>query len=72
MDNSLTQTEIRSTLLSLRLRPKNLVMMQAPLGKADRVGGQEVHRVDDRRMAEFGKALKNDKMAEYLDKYPRG
>ena len=71
VDNSLTQNEIRSTLLSLRLRPKNLVMVQAPLGKADRVGGQEVHRVDERRIAEFGNALKNDKMAEYLDKYPQ-
>ena len=40
VDNSLTQSEIRSTLISLRLRPKNLVMLQAPLGKADRVGGQ--------------------------------
>ena len=69
VDNSLTQTEIRSTLLSLRLRPKNLVMLQAPLGKTDRVGGQDVHRVDARRMAEFGEALRDDKMAEYLDKY---
>jgi LCP family protein required for cell wall assembly len=72
VDNDLTQTEIRSTMLSLRLRPKNLVMMQAPLGRTDRIAGQEVHRVDERRMAEFGKALKNDKMAEYLNKYPRG
>ena len=72
VDNSLTQNEIRSTMVSLRLRPKNLVMMQAPLGKADRIDGQEVHRVDERRIAEFGKALKTDKMADYLDKYPRG
>ncbi len=72
VDNLLTDTEIRSTLLSLRLRPSNLTMMQAPIAKAGRAHGQSVHRVDEAQMVELGHAMAEDKMAGYRDKYPNG
>ena len=38
-------------------------------GTAD---GQSIDVVDQARMAELGKALRDDTMGAYLDKYPQG
>lgn len=73
VDNSLSDAEIRRTAVSLRLKSKNIELLQAPLtgfGTAASVGSIDV--VDTAKMAELGRALKDDTMQDYLQKYPQG
>lgn len=72
VDNALTDSELRSTALSLRLRPGNIKMMSVPLGNERKVNGQLVRSVDSDQFAELSQALRKDTMAEYAQKYPRG
>lgn len=73
VDNSLTDPEIRRTALSLRLGGKDIELLQAPLaGFGTAAGGQSVDLVDTAKLAELSRALKNDKLQDYVDKYPKG
>lgn len=73
VDNSLTDSEIRSTALSLRLTGKDIELMQAPLaGFGTAPGGQDIDVVDTAKLAELSQALKDDTLDEYLAKYPKG
>ena len=72
VDNSLSDSEIRSTALSLRLDASDIQLLQAPLAGFGNVGGQSIDVVDQVKMAELGKALREDKMADYLEKNPQG
>lgn len=70
VDNQLTDGEIRSLALSLRLSPGDIKQIQAPISGFDNVSGVgSVDVVDETKMAALGKALKNDKLAEYVSKY---
>ena len=72
VDNSLSDSEIRSTALSLRLDASDIQLLQAPLSGFGTANGQSIDVVDQARMAELGKALQDDDMGAYLDKYPQG
>jgi LCP family protein required for cell wall assembly len=72
VDNSLTDAQIRQTALSLRLKSKNIELLQAPLSGFGTAGGQSIDVVDTTKMAELGKALQEDTMGAYLQKYPQG
>lgn len=71
VDNSLSDSEIRSTALSLRLDASDIQLLQAPLAGFGTVGGQSIDVVDQAKMAELGKALREDKMADYLERNPQ-
>ena len=72
VDKGLTNSKIRSTVLSLRLTDKDVHLIKAPVsGKANR-RGQRVDVVDKAKLAELRTALREDKVDEYLAKYPQG
>jgi LCP family protein required for cell wall assembly len=72
VDKGLTNSKIRSTVLSLRLTDKDVHLMKAPIsGKATK-RGQRVDVVDKAKLAELRIALREDKVNEYLAKYPQG
>ena len=72
VDDTLSDSEIRTTALSLRLSAKDIELMQAPLDGFDTVNGQSVDVVDTAKMNELATALKNDTVGDYLKKYPEG
>jgi LCP family protein required for cell wall assembly len=72
VDDTLSDSEIRTTALSLRLTGKDIELMQAPLDGFATVNGQSVDVVDTATMNELAVALKNDKVADYLKKHPQG
>jgi polyisoprenyl-teichoic acid--peptidoglycan teichoic acid transferase len=73
VDDQLTESELRKTALSLRLRPKDVHMLQAPIsGFGTSPTRQSIDVVDKKRLAELAEALQNDHMDRYLDKYPEG
>jgi polyisoprenyl-teichoic acid--peptidoglycan teichoic acid transferase len=72
VDNSLSDSDIRSTALSLRLDAKDIELLQAPLAGFGTANGESIDVVDQARMAELGQALKDDEMGAYLAKYPQG
>lgn len=71
VDNSLSDADIRSTALSLRLDAKDIDLLQAPISGFQMIGGQDVDIVDQVKMAQLGKALRTDTMAAYLAKNPQ-
>jgi polyisoprenyl-teichoic acid--peptidoglycan teichoic acid transferase len=73
VDNALSDGEIRRTALSLRLSGKDIELLQAPVsGFSTTSDGQSIDVVDTVKMAELSKAFKNDKLSEYVKKYPQG
>jgi LCP family protein required for cell wall assembly len=73
VDNDLSDGEIRRTALSLRLSSKDIELLQAPIsGFGTSRDGQSIDIVDTAKMAELSTALKNDKLSEYVKKYPQG
>jgi polyisoprenyl-teichoic acid--peptidoglycan teichoic acid transferase len=73
VDNALSDGEIRRTALSLRLTGKDIELLQAPVsGFSTTSDGQSIDVVDTVKMAELSKAFKNDKLSEYVKKYPQG
>jgi len=72
VDNGLTNSKIHSTLLSLRLTDNDVHIMKAPVsGKATRKG-QRVDIVDMAKLAELRTAMREDRVNEYLARYPQG
>ena len=70
IDKSLSNSELRSTAASLRLKPKDIVLISSPLGKERKIKGQVVYPVDRGQLEELSQALRKDTMAEYVKKYP--
>lgn len=70
VDDSLTDAEIRSTALSLRLGSSDIISLQAPISGFATESGQSVDVVDEAKMAELGTAIRKDKMDDYVKKYP--
>jgi LCP family protein required for cell wall assembly len=72
VDSSLSDAELRSTALSLRLKPSNIQLLPAPTGKATKTDGGSVEPVDEAQMRELGDAMRTDRMTAYVQKYPTG
>jgi len=71
VDDQLTEKELRKTALSLRLRPKDIHMLQAPIsGFGTSPTRQSIDIVDQKKLTQLAKALRNDQMDRYLEKYP--
>jgi anionic cell wall polymer biosynthesis LytR-Cps2A-Psr (LCP) family protein len=71
VDDQLTEKELRKTALSLRLRPKDIHMLQAPIsGFGTSPTRQSIDVVDQKKLAQLAKALRNDEMDRFLEKYP--
>ena len=72
VDKGLTNSKIRSTALSLRLTDKDVHLITAPVSGQTTKRGQRVDVVDKEKLAELRTALREDKVNEYLAKYPQG
>jgi len=73
VDDQLTESELRSTALSLRLTPRDVRSLQAPIsGFGTSSTNQSIDIVDQKKLRELAKALQTDKMDRYMDKYPEG
>jgi LCP family protein required for cell wall assembly len=64
VDKTLTNAEVRSTALSIRMKPKDITLISIPL--KDESKGV----VDDPLIAELSQALRKDTMAEYVKTHP--
>ncbi|HET9873236.1 MAG TPA: LCP family protein [Propionibacteriaceae bacterium] len=71
VDQKLTDSEIRSTALSLRLTPSDINSLQAPISGFGTADGQSIDVVDEAKMAELAVALRRDRLDDYLKKYPQ-
>lgn len=69
VDDDLTDKEIRTTALSLRLSANDLHLLQAPISGFGTINGASIDVVDRYRMAQLSKALRTDTMADYLGRY---
>jgi LCP family protein required for cell wall assembly len=72
VDKGLTNSKIRSTVLSLRLTDKDVHLIKAPTSGTAKRNGQNVNVVDKAKLGELRTALREDKVNEYLAKYPQG
>jgi polyisoprenyl-teichoic acid--peptidoglycan teichoic acid transferase len=73
VDDRLTERELRKTALSLRMGPKDVHMLQAPIsGFGTSPTKQSIDIVNKKQLAELAKALRNDDMDGYLEEYPKG
>jgi LCP family protein required for cell wall assembly len=72
VDKGLTNSKIRSTVLSLRLADKDVHLIKAPVSRKAKRGGQRVYVVDRAKLGELRTALREDTVNEYLAKYPQG
>jgi len=70
VDSGLSNAEIRSLALSLRMGPSDLITLQAPVLGTGMVGDQSVDFVDFAQLSELAKALQDDTMANYVTLYP--
>ena len=70
VDSSLSDQTIRDLALSLRLKPSDIHLLQAPIsGFGTSPDGQSIDIVDEAQLAALGKAMKKDTMDAYLEKY---
>ena len=73
VDTGLSDAEIRSTALSLRLRSDDIELLQAPLrGFGTSPSGESIDLVDQDKLRELSEALQQDTMDRYVAKYPQG
>jgi len=71
VDAELTPKVLRRTALSLRLSPKDVASLQAPVARFGRsAGGASIDVVDKAKMAELATALRDDTLPDYLARYP--
>jgi hypothetical protein len=66
VDKTLNDAEIRSTALSIRMKPKAITLVTSPL--AEQRNG--LYTVDPRGLGLLSQALRKDTMAEYAKAYP--
>jgi polyisoprenyl-teichoic acid--peptidoglycan teichoic acid transferase len=69
VDKSLTNAELRATATSLRMKPSDITLISAPVGKERSYKGQKVNFVDQTQLTELSQALRKDTMADYVKKY---
>jgi polyisoprenyl-teichoic acid--peptidoglycan teichoic acid transferase len=66
VDKTLTNAQIRSTAMSIRMKPEDITLVTSPLGE-QRKG---LYTVDQRGLEKLSQALRNDTMTEYAKAYP--
>jgi polyisoprenyl-teichoic acid--peptidoglycan teichoic acid transferase len=71
VDNGLTNSKIRSTIFSLRLSNKDVHLMKAPVAEKRTKSGRRLV-IDKAKLGELRTAMRNDRVNEYLAKYPQG
>ncbi|GAB3713247.1 LCP family protein [Mariniluteicoccus flavus] len=72
VDKGLTDAEIRNTALSMRITQNgDIVSMQAPMTGFGWAGDQAVAVVDEKQMAEMANALREDRLDDYLTRFPK-
>jgi len=71
VDKGLTNGKIRSTIFSLRLSNKDVHLMKSPVVEKRTKNGTRIV-IDQAKMSELRTALRNDRVDEYLAKYPQG
>jgi LCP family protein required for cell wall assembly len=70
VDKTLNNAEIRSTAMSIRMKPKDITLI-SPLGKERKVKGQGmVYQLERQPLDELSEALRKDTMAEYVKTHP--
>ena len=73
VDQDLTTAQLRTTALSIRFKPDDLISIQAPIdGFGTSPTGQSIDKVDTDRLKELKKALREDGMDDYAARYPNG
>jgi polyisoprenyl-teichoic acid--peptidoglycan teichoic acid transferase len=73
IDKSLTEDELRSTALSLRMTPKDIHQIQAPIsGFGTSPTKQSIDIVDTKKIRALGAALRADDLAGYRATYGNG
>jgi LCP family protein required for cell wall assembly len=73
VDEQFTDSELRKTALSLRLKPSDIQSLQAPIaGFGTSPTKQSIDIVDSKKLKELAKALRTDQMDMYMAKYPPG
>lgn len=71
VDEELTPGRLRSTALSLRLSPSDIVSVQAPVARFGRSpSGQSIDVVDRAQLKKMAEALRTDTMAGYVADQP--
>jgi len=66
VDKTLTDTEVRATALSIRMKASDITVLPAP------VGGERnnVYPIDSAQLDALSQALRDDTMADYVKQYP--
>ena len=70
VDNELGDSELRSTAVSLRLRPANIQLLAVPTDDATKVDGKRGVPLDQAQFKALKNALRTDKMGDYVKEYP--
>jgi polyisoprenyl-teichoic acid--peptidoglycan teichoic acid transferase len=65
VDKTLNDAEIRSTALSIRMKPNDITLMSAPGNQR-----RNVYRLDPVLLGELSQALRTDTVAEYVKAHP--
>jgi LCP family protein required for cell wall assembly len=69
VDKTLTNGDIRSTAMSIRMKPQDITLISAP-GASGRYKGQDVYKLNPAQLDELKQALRKDTMGEYVKTYP--
>jgi LCP family protein required for cell wall assembly len=73
VDSKLSDAEIRDTALSLRLNGNDIEVLQAPVsGTGTTEDGQSIDIVDQAKLRQLRLALREDRLEDYVKKYPQG
>jgi anionic cell wall polymer biosynthesis LytR-Cps2A-Psr (LCP) family protein len=67
VDKTLNDAEIRSTALSIRMKPSGITLIPFPVEAERKVKGQSVYPVNAAELAKLSEALRTDTMAEYVN-----
>jgi len=71
VDNDLTDSELRSTAVSLRLKPSEIKLISIPV-RPGRQDQKPVYNVDKDQLKDLSHALRKDTMPDYMEKYEQG
>jgi anionic cell wall polymer biosynthesis LytR-Cps2A-Psr (LCP) family protein len=66
VDKTLTNAEVRSTALSIRMTPKDITLISLPLENERKIKGQRVYPVNRVQLDQLRQALRKDTMAAYV------
>jgi polyisoprenyl-teichoic acid--peptidoglycan teichoic acid transferase len=67
VDKTLNDAEIRSTALSIRMKPKDITLIPIPLENERTIKGDRVYPVNKEQLGQLSEALRKDTMADYVN-----